>query len=356
MHILPVNAKTQSSFLDNIHSLRALVIFLIVSGHTLGHFPWQQDNPLPWLLDILENASVMFVFIAGFLFQYLSKRYHYREYLQKKISHVILPYLFISIPAVIEATIDQHAIALYPELAGHAWAYQVMWFYLEGGAHINFALWFIPMIALFYLAAPVFMQFIKKPQLYWIILPLVVLSLLIKRAAYPNLDIVHLAIYMLPAYLLGMWHSQFGDRVLRSLENRWLLNVVLIVLCWLMPLVMDAHSGNYEEPGYFTFQAGWIDWLFVQKLLLAVLLTVAFKHLPAKIHRGLAPLAHSSFAIFFVHVYWLFILEHLLARYPLKATLVSWLVIALSVLALSHLLAVAVKKCLPRHSRYLIGY
>ena len=75
---------------------------------------------------------------------------------------------------------------------------------------MNFALWFIPMITIFYVAAPLFSAMIRHPVSYWILPPLVVLSALIHRVPNPGLAIVHMALYLLPAYIAGMWCSQLG--------------------------------------------------------------------------------------------------------------------------------------------------
>lgn len=345
--------NTTPSFLDNIHTLRACTIFFIVAGHSFWLLPWAQPQHLQQLVNLFENGSVMFVFVAGFLFQHLHKRFAYLDYLIKKVSHVVLPYLLISTPAIWVALHHNH----YPQLEAHSIGYQIGWYLLKGGAHLNFPLWFVPMICLFYLAAPVFMWIIRHPKLYWLIPPLCVLSLVIKRAPFPNLDTPHLALYMLPAYLLGMWCSQFRQNsVLVILEKNLLVTLALIICCFLLPYLADRHTSNYEESGYFTFEAGWIDWLFAQKLLLVVLLAAAFKHLPSRMHQYLAPIAATSFSIFFLHAYWIHLLVKLLGENRLPSSLMIWLCSSLLVLLLSHATALLTKKLLPKHSRYLIGY
>ncbi|MES2662336.1 MAG: acyltransferase [Pseudomonadota bacterium] len=353
---LTTSTSQPKNFLNNIHSLRALAIFLIVSGHTLGEFPWRDLEPLMWMLDILENGTIIFVFVAGYLFHHLHHRFQFKIYIQKKCTSVILPYLIVSLPAIFLATKNNHAEQIYSQLAGHSLFYQYAWFYIKGGAHLNYALWFIPMIAIFYLAAPLFMHFIKCPRYYYLIIPFTMLSLLIKRTTFPNLNTFHLAIYTLPAYLLGMWCSQFGEQAFKKFEAKPLLNWFLIVGVWVSPLMIDSYTGNYVESGYLTFDSGLIDWLFAQKLILAVLLTIAFKHLPNQMHRLVAPLAETSFAIFFVHLYWLLVLDRLLAPYQLEASIFLWFIFSVIILGLSHLIALSFRFVFKERSKYLIAY
>src|SRR4029453_15378019 len=115
----------------------------------------------------------------------------------------------ISTPASLEGALSPHFYLRYPELDGASVAYRFFWFMIKGGASSNKALWFIPMITIIYLAAPIFMQFVKRPRLYVLLIALVPFSLLAHRDASPNLDTLGLTLYYLPAYLLGMWTSQY---------------------------------------------------------------------------------------------------------------------------------------------------
>ncbi len=363
MEIRPVTLPSHSAkpvrkrFLGNIHSFRAIAIIFVVAGHCVWFLPLATGSSALRILTVLfSDGAVLFVFVSGFLFQYLHRNFRYDTYLKKKLSHVILPYLLVSAPAVFFAVYRHDPAMQYPQLAGHSLFYDIAWFYIKGGAHMDFPLWFVPMIALYFLAAPAFSYVIKHPFLYWAILPLFVVSALLHRPQFPNLDTLHVALYLLPAYLLGMWSCRSEHTTLEFLQNRPATVYALLLLCWLMPFALDPHVGNHEESGYFTFETGWIDWLFVQKALLAVLLTVALKQWPEVWHRRLSPLADTSFAVFFLHGYWLRLANHVLTRYPLQGGLLASLAFAALIYGLSHGSALVVKAAAPRWSRYLIGY
>ena len=89
-------------FVAHVHNFRGLAISLIVAVHCLSIFDWSASPGLErWLKILLLNATVFFLFIAGYLFQHLSARFHYPSYLQTKFRNVVLPYLVVSIPALI---------------------------------------------------------------------------------------------------------------------------------------------------------------------------------------------------------------------------------------------------------------
>jgi surface polysaccharide O-acyltransferase-like enzyme len=123
---------------------------------------------------LFKDGTAYFIFIAGFLFQYLSKKYAYGDYLKKKFNNVILPYLIISIPAIFYC-ISQGKVSndvwfkdFFP-----SWPlpYQVVALYSTGG-HL-YTLWFIPMIAIFYVISPLLIFVDKNPKLYWSLLLLI---------------------------------------------------------------------------------------------------------------------------------------------------------------------------------------
>lgn len=344
-------------FLQNAHSLRSLAIWSIVAGHVIDITPWPANSI--WrdqLSNVLGDGSVLFMFVSGYLFQHLHPRHRYLHYLERKVARVIVPYLILSIPAVILALSFGNVPEHYPYLAGRSIGYQIGWMYLTGGSHVNFALWFIPMISIFYVAAPLFSAMIRHPISYLILPPLILLSALIHRVPNPALDIVHMALYMLPAYVAGMWCSQFGATFSTpyalSTTALWIALVVDLAL----PSIVSSHVGNYEEPGYFTFTDGIIDWLFLARLAAACLLLAALARIPAWLSRRLAPFAATSFGVFCIHCYWLQFFAQLERKLMLPGTILLWLLTTIAVIAACHWSVILVHRLFPRVGSYLVGY
>jgi surface polysaccharide O-acyltransferase-like enzyme len=90
------------AYLQNIHRFRSVAIIGIVAAHSLHNFTWAQGDLTFRVINSLANeSSIWFFAIAGFLFLHLSKRFEYKSYLARKAKNVILPYLCVSIPALI---------------------------------------------------------------------------------------------------------------------------------------------------------------------------------------------------------------------------------------------------------------
>ena len=298
-------------YLPHVHNFRAIAITLIVAGHCIPAFNWQQSPLLEGaLLDIFANGTVLFVFIAGYLFHHLSKKYEYKDYLKKKMKNVVLPYFIISIPAVWLAVFWEDPEALYPQLTGSSTFYQIIWFYVKGGAHINFPLWFIPMIFLFYIAAPIFMEFKKSPKLYWL-LPVffIPVSLLAHRPEFPNLDVIHSCIYYLSAYLLGMFASQFRQDVDDFVDQNFKILLGIYLIIFVFHLTLSNTHGNYSASTPFALEAGFIDWTYFQKLLMCFLLLGFLRKFDVS-SKVVGYTATVSFTIFFVHAYFIVFFQY----------------------------------------------
>ena len=104
----PVSSSTERerspkrAFLSEIHSFRAVAIIAVVMTHVVDLLAW----PLPpslterLIYSVAGNGTVLFLFVAGFLFQHLSARFNYGDYLRGKLRNVIIPYLVISLPII----------------------------------------------------------------------------------------------------------------------------------------------------------------------------------------------------------------------------------------------------------------
>src|SRR5687768_12190341 len=92
----------RGGFRQDFHSLRGIAISLIVGAHCLPFLDWNEHPLVFRLIDTLCNeSSVMFFFVAGFLFHHLSGRFKYDSYLKNKFFNVLIPYFLISLPAII---------------------------------------------------------------------------------------------------------------------------------------------------------------------------------------------------------------------------------------------------------------
>lgn len=337
-------------FQQHIHVFRAIAIILIVSAHSIPSLDWSDSPLLARFLDGLANeASILFFFIAGYLFQHLSGRFNYRSYLLQKTKTVVLPYLIISIPALYLFTVVVERTNMWP------WFYEIpIWqqisLFLLTGKHLA-PLWFVPTIVLFYLAAPVFIYIDRRvPKIYWVILPLWLLAIYNGRNG--PIGPIEKALYLLPAYLLGMLVSSYREQA----EN-------LIVRFW-APLLAISLLGfvgyilEYKEPPYF---------LMIMKLPMALLIVVTLLKVYPIFGSRLNYIAEISFGIFFIHAYFISFVKVLATyvlggriysgvdAYLIEGTLVNFVIYVLMVLAASVLFIWVCKHVLGRNSRFVVG-
>jgi surface polysaccharide O-acyltransferase-like enzyme len=347
---MPAAAASPRGFQQYIHVFRAIAIILIVTAHTLPSLDWSANPRLGRVLDGLANeASIFFFFIAGYLFQHLSRSWSYGPYLLQKLKTVIAPYLLLSIPALFIFTQLTQRTGMW------SWFYSIpewqqVGLFLLTGKHLA-PLWFVPTITLFYLAAPLFIWIDRRmPRLYWLVLPLWLLSLYLGRDG--PMGPVNKAIYLLPVYALGMAFSHHREQAQALVGRYWPL-LLLVTAAGFAGYVLQAP----QPPQY----------LMLMKFPACLLMV----HLLLKTHHWfghrLDYIAHVSFGIFFVHAYFISFIKVVTVWLTtgriyageggsdLPASIPSVLVYALSVLLLSTLVIWTAQKLLGQRSRMLIG-
>lgn len=337
-------------FLRYVHNFRAIAILVIVAGHaafTLGRVA--EPRTMDLLADVLDYGTVLFLFIAGFLFQHLSRTWGYRRYLGRKLSNVILPYVITLLPGIAFVLWTNRNTDPEP-------LYRVATILVTGIGTPDYPMWYVPMIALFYLAAPLFIGIVRHPRLYWVAVPLLVFSTMAQRP--PEAQIPSIALYFLPVYIIGMWASHERARLEPLLLRTWpwLLGVFVgaVVIRFLFSPV---HGGDYSR-GLFSGEYGWVDWMLLMKLLLAFALVGMLQRFEARIGDRLTYIGDISFTIFFVHVYLLFAFTQasvaLFGAVP-EGSLASWFVLTVAVIGVATGGTYVAKRLLGSRSRSLIG-
>lgn len=337
----------RGGFQADFHNLRAVAIILIVGAHTLPSLEWKDQELMFTILDTICNeSSVIFFFIAGYLFHHLSARFSYPSYMKNKWWNVLVPYLILSLPAVIFFSF------FFPRYNA-AWSnepgwYQVIMYYITG-RHLA-PLWFVPTITMFYIVAPIFLFVDRK-------MPWVYLSLPIFLAAsiYMGRDYfwgpLGKAAYLFPAYFFGMFVSHYRE-VVRAVARRWLWLIVLASAALFVGMVL----------GYFPKSTH-----ILLKLLWSMIFLDVLVYLEKPIGSRLDYIATVSFGIFFIHAYFISAIKvgatRLLAGGVYDGTnvatlpggLLSFLLYAGVVLALSVASIWIAQKILGARSRMLIG-
>jgi len=323
--------------------------------HCVGNLDWTANLQLfRFMLELFEGATIIFIMVSGYLFQHLSDRFDYSLYLSKKFKNVIAPYIAVSLPGILLLLTKPYFLTANPELQGSPWWERVGFLYIYGGSQLNYVLWFIPVMTIFYLLAPIFIIFLRKPAFFLSLVILIPASILAHRTSVQKYHHIHLAFYFLSAYMSGMVAGLYRENVWQFLE-RYILAIGAIYISVLLGhFLFTDYIGSYVSE-VFSRENGLIDWLYIQKFTLFFILIYIFRRLDGVEMRSLDFLATISFAIFFLHIYVLHVYSHLVHWHQFPGNILNTLWLFLLAIGCSSLIAVVLRRALGPSSRVLIG-
>lgn len=303
-------AQHKKQFLNYINIFRGLAILLIIAGHTMQ---FGDNSSLIHKIncEIICGGTALFIFISGFLFQHLSYKFEYKNYLSKKWTNVVLPYFITSIVGIIFCFI-------YPQTYGNSFDglnpfIQIPMFLTTGRIH-NTPTWFIPMIILFFICSWMLLKLEQKGWLYKLLPFMFLITLICPRIDVDYNSIINLTytqkylaclgyvfngfIHFFSLYVFGMFCSKYKEVIDTFYNKRFILWVLMLVLAGAN--VYLSYKGIYSS---FT----------VSKTILTMLILGYLKHYDEWImkketlNKVLDITAKYSFGLFFVHWYWFFI-------------------------------------------------
>lgn len=347
------------AFLHHVHSFRAVAIIAVVATHALYDLHWFEKDRLGAKLSVslVQNGTVLFVFIAGFLFQHRLTRFEYKGYLLTKLKFVIVPYLIVSLPYVLLQWHRHFGIfADWVPRWFHNDVLHVFVAYLSGN-QMPIPLWFVPMIAVYYLMAPLFVWLDRHPVWYFCLPALLIFASFAHRPQNQT-ELIQSVPYFLPVYLCGMCSSHYRERVLDATRRwRWPLVGAVIGLVAFEVAFRDR-TGAIESARIFSTERGVFDVNIYMKLGIGLLLLDLLRGASPTLNRILSPAADMSFGIFFLHYYFIYFARDLrveLGAAPWAGGLVNLSIYTLVLVVMSLFVVWALRAILGRHSRYIVG-
>lgn len=300
--------QQKKSFLNYINVFRGLAILLIIIGHSMqfGDGLTHDIN-----CEIVCGGTALFIFISGFLFQHLSGKFEYKNYLSKKWTNVILPYFFTAIPGLLFCF---YCPTLYKNsFDGLNVLIQIPLLLSIGRVH-NTPTWFIPMIVLFFLGSWILLKLESKGILYKLLPFLFLVTIICPRGVVEYENLIGLSysakyfayvqyillgfVHFFSLYVFGMFCSKNKEVIDRFYAKRILIFAVMILTA-----IFDiflTHKGIYSN---YT----------ISKTFLTMLLLGYLKHYDEyilshnKLNNVLDFIAKYSFGLFFIHWYWMFV-------------------------------------------------
>jgi len=334
-------------YLNYINNFRAFAIAIVVLYHIFSLFSWEHcDFFHKIILLIVQNPTVYFVFISGFLFQHLSVKYEFKKYITKKFNNVLLPYLIISVPAVIHFILTMNDVSKYASFFKEPVYMQVIHLYLTGMSLPQ--LWYIPMITLFFLVAPVLIKIDRNPAAYSYLIPVAMVATFYFPRSRAN-DIFPSFLYFLSVYLIGMVSSRYREKVVEY-SSKYLIQLFILFFSLILIGVYVKNTGiHHHILGYLDYLSKMVGCYSFIGLLCKTdnLLKDKFDYI-----------AKYSFGIYFIHEYFILFFErlnHHLLKIDVPVNLLTVIFCFLVVMSLSVLSIKLIKKIFPDSSRKIIG-
>jgi len=347
-------------FVNSINHFRAVAIVIIVAGHVYAMKGQLGDNLFEAIfVNITVGCTSLFVFISGFLFWIVFyKNYKFQKFIKSKAYNLLIPYSILSIlPILFLFTKDPSTWNQFFAPSGEGILQEYVkpfsLYYLTGNFMV--AYWYIPCIFIVFAMSPIHLSFLKMNNIVQIsiIFILFLISLFIHRPV-DNINIIHSVIYFTPFYLFGMWCALHRDMIYAFFEKREIfLFIIVILLATIQALMGDV--GNYHKE---IFAYDGIDLMLLQKITLCLFFMVWLHRFENKRHFILDVLAKTSFAIFFLHPYMIFLIAGLQPNVaaPMHFEAAYYFALIIPVIAICVASALLAKRLLQSSSRYLIGY
>ena len=323
----------KTKILNYINVFRGLAILLIVAGHTM-QFGEIGSLTQKLSVEIFAGGTALFIFISGFLFQHLSGKYEFKNYMSKKWTNVILPYLWTAIPGILFCFV--YPIKYGNALDGLNPLFQIPMMLSVGRIH-NTPAWFIPMIILFFLSSWLLLKLEKKGWLYKVLPLMFLVTIFLPRVdvdynstlglAYSAKYFAYLKyvfmgyIHFFSMYVFGMFCSANKNIIDKFWGFRWIFIVLMLITAGLN--VLSGLNGAWTN--------GTISKIFLTIIALAYLKYYdewLISHV--KLNKALDIIAKYSFGIFFIHWY-IFFLYNLIFDLPNVMPIVGnvWLTLGL---------------------------
>jgi probable poly-beta-1,6-N-acetyl-D-glucosamine export protein len=268
----------KEDFLDYLHHFRGFAIILIVGVHCRTAIPWQENSLTHEVLFYgLNSSTILFVFISGFLFHHLNAEgFHYKSYLTRKIKFVIIPYVLVSIPAIVDKLVfETDGVWMTDTYKSSGTVFRVLYL-LTTGKHSG-PFYFIPMISLIYLMAPVLYAFQKTKAFPFVAMGVSLVGLFSHHYGY-YASLGESFVYFLPVYIFGMWISAVRDAILTAPLRIFLLMACLYLTLLSLEVSHVIESLRLDNFGAIHYWQPAVNWGKLKEQLLALLLLKLFYH------------------------------------------------------------------------------
>ncbi|HSW87581.1 MAG TPA: acyltransferase [Candidatus Saccharimonadales bacterium] len=279
-----------------IDVLRILAILSVVLIHTTtktleaSSYDLQRLSWTLFLNQIFRFAVPLFFMISGFVLE-LNYPFHanYVTYLKKRLSRIIIPYIFWSFIYYF-IVYQHHNPSFFSEL-------------VTGGA--SYQLYFIPALLIFYLIFPIIHRYYKVFANKWIVIFLGIIELFLLYKEYyihpfpyaSPLKVVLLNYFM---FLLGILASHHQKTIVMFIQ-KWKIPMFLITVGLGSYVFFEGKNLYLKTSNYLSFYSQWRPSVFLYTFFLTGCLYFIFTKYQF-FSSFIKTLSRLSLFVFFIHV------------------------------------------------------
>ena len=354
----------KKKYLHSIDLVRCFALLLLIAGHCTYSFEYKDSVIFQHQMvrNILVGNSILFVFLSGFLFEYLlHKGYQYQRFIINKCVTILVPYLIFTTPLIVRKLYpaagapdlcdsEERSICLDPL------ASEIFNLYLYGQAAMGH--WFMPFILLVFLLTPLYLMFLKLSNSYRALaIFLFSLAAVFVHRPVGSAGFIQNLLYFSGVFLLGMFTSNNYKEILRYTKSVIIASVSLAFGFLLLQIIL-GESGGFKNKALFEYDG--VDWLYFQKVFLCLFLVFLSPFILNRSNRFIKGLAGLSFGMILIHPYFMFATNKLLREWfdiykPYPAG-VAFLCYVILVFVCSALFILLCKGILRGYSKYITGY
>lgn len=349
----------QSEYLQSINWFRGLAIVFIY----LVHVPKDMlsENGKAFIYSFFGNGTFYFIFISGYLFWHLKEKYNFTSYIDTKLKYVVSPYIIVNAPVLIVIGLSSYFVELYTvdlyvvNLSNWFASNGLVWYLLMGGlSHM----WFLPVIIIFFILSPLTYSLASSKYFLPVFLCSLIFSVCSFRSDVP--DPIYNFLHFYGVYLFGIFIKNNESYIFRQ-PGRFVCAFALLYSIFIY-LTFRYESYGVDAQSYYpmfsqSFDISYINLNQFQKYFGAIfylsLLFFIEKKLKVTKITTLDVCAKYSFGIYFVHMYWLVLINLVYGAKLQSYVLFSILGFTLTILSIMAFKMV-LKKC-SLNSRLFIG-
>lgn len=303
LHIQPTNSQTQKKKPYNvaIDLLRIISISAVVLIHTTTRTLEASSfdlNRIPWTLFLNQAARFavpVFFIISGFVLK-LNYDNHadYKQFLKKRFSRVLLPYLFWSLI---------YFFFIFPKHGVQIFSFKFLDMLLIGSA--SYQLYFIPTLIIFYALFPLLARFIYIFRNFWILILLGIIEVVLLYLDYfhfylPILQPLRIAALNFFFFIFGAVASQYYS-VFKNLLNKTKILLLIVTLGLMYLIYWEGKFFYFQTNNYQMFYSQWRPSIFFYSLSLFSGIYYVLRKL-SKEPYIIKLLSRLSFFVFFIHI------------------------------------------------------